>query len=147
MLRDFEPIADAGLGEVIVRNDQNCVHRAASVEEADIVVAWLGEEGINAFVKNRHAIGTLYTPIAIAPKGVEVCVFDEQQAARAIILLANHVEKMRRRSLTAPTGKVSRAVCEECGRPTDFPSELLGSVQTCPHCRANMDVADPPAFC
>jgi len=130
-----------------MRNEESCVHRATTLEEADIVVVWLGEEGIRAFVKNRHSIGTLCAPPAVAPKGVEVCVPDEEQAARAKILLADHAEAIRRRSQSAPTGKIFRAVCEECGRPTDFPAELFGSVQNCPHCRANMDVSDPPTLC
>lgn len=125
----------------------NCVYRAASVEEADIIVAWLAEREFNAFVKNRNVIGTVYVPMSTAPKGVEVCVLDEAQAKRAKELLAEHADELRHRPLPIPPGKVFRAVCEECGSPTDFPSELFGSVQTCPHCRANMDVNEPPPVC
>ncbi len=125
----------------------NCVYRAASVEEADIIVAWLAERGVRAFVKNRPVIGTGYVPMATAPKGVEVCVLGEEQAKRATELLAEHADELSHRPQPIPPGKVFRAVCEECGRPTDFPSELFGSVQTCPHCRANMDVNEPPAVC
>jgi len=127
--------------------EMNCVHRAVSVEEADIIVAWLADQEINAFVKNRNVIGTVYVPFATAPKGVEVCVLDEEQAKRATELLAEHADELSHRPQPIPPGKVFRAVCEECGRPTDFPSELFGSVQTCPHCRANMDVDEPPTVC
>ncbi len=125
----------------------NCVYRAASVEEADIIVVWLADQEINAFVKNRNVIGTVNVPFATAPKGVEVCVLDGEQAKRATELLAEHADELSHRPQPIPPGKVFRAVCEECGRPTDFPSELFGSVQTCPHCRANMDVDEPPAVC
>jgi hypothetical protein len=118
-----------------------------SVEEADIVVAWLADRGVLSFVKNRNVIATVYVPFATAPKGIEVCVLDGEQAKRARELLAEHADELRRRPQPIPPGKVFRAVCEECGRPTDFPSELFGSVQTCPHCRANMDVNEPPAVC
>jgi hypothetical protein len=124
-----------------------CVYCAVSVEEADIIVAWLADQEINAFVKDRHAIGTIYLAFAAAPKGVEVCVLDGEQAKRARELLAEHADELRHRPQPIPPGRVFRAVCEECGRPTDFPSELFGSVQTCPHCRANMDVNEPPAVC
>ena len=125
----------------------NCIYRAISVEEADIVVAWLAEQGVNAFVKDRHALGTIYLFFAVAPKGVEVCVFDPQQADLARNLLANHFADLKHRPMQAPPGKVFRTTCPECGRIADFPSELYGSVQTCPHCRANMDVTEPPAVC
>ncbi|MDO8630875.1 MAG: DUF2007 domain-containing protein [Phycisphaerales bacterium] len=130
-----------------MHHDPSCVYRAASVEQADIIVAWLAERGVNAFVKDRHVIGTVYVPFATAPKGVEVCVLDGEQAKRATELLSEHADELSHRPQPIPPGKVFRAVCEECGRPTDFPSELFGSVQTCPHCRANMDVNEPPAVC
>jgi hypothetical protein len=130
-----------------MRYSANCVYRAASVEEADIIVAWLAERSVQAFVKDRHAIGTIYLAFAAAPKGVEVCVLDPAQAGEARKLLQMHFDELSHRPQPVPPGKVFRAVCEECGRPTDFPSELYGSVQTCPNCRANMDVNEPPAVC
>lgn len=127
--------------------DLTCVYRALDLAEADIVSAWLAGQGINAHVTNRNPATNLYVPLAVSPNGIEVCVLGEEQAKRAKELLAEHADELRRRPQPIPPGKVFRAVCEECGRPTDFPSELFGSVQTCPHCRANMDVNEPPAVC
>ena len=38
------------------------------------------------------------------------------------------------------------ANCEDCGKPTTFPASKQGSVQTCPHCGAYLDVPDRAAF-
>jgi len=127
--------------------DMNCVYRAASVEEADIVVAWLVDRGISALVRDRHAIGTLNAPPAVAPKGIAVCVLNEEQAELAKMLLAEHTDELKKNRAHIQPGKVFRVVCEECGRASDFPSELYGSVQNCPICRANMDVIEPPQVC
>ncbi len=122
------------------------VFLAASVEEADIVVAWLHDRGVDAFVKNRHS-ATVFASLATTPKGVEVVVLDAMQADRAKQLLSEHADQLNQSGPSLPRGKVFRAVCEDCGRATDFPSELFGSVQTCPHCRANMDATDDPRVC
>src|SRR5262245_42468775 len=34
------------------------------------------------------------------------------------------------------------AVCEECGKRSEFPVALRGTVQSCPHCGASLDVGD-----
>jgi hypothetical protein len=33
-------------------------------------------------------------------------------------------------------------VCEECGRRSEFPAAQKGTVQSCPHCRAYVDVGE-----
>lgn len=64
------------------------VHNAGTLEEADIVVAWLDNQGIKAMVKNRHAIGTFSGLSAISHNEIEVCVTDPSEAERARELLA-----------------------------------------------------------
>jgi hypothetical protein len=39
------------------RLKMNCVYRASSAEQADIVVSWLGGQNISAFVQNRNMAG------------------------------------------------------------------------------------------
>jgi hypothetical protein len=120
--------------------DLICVYRTVSVEEADIIVAWLAEEKINSFVKNRHAIGTGYLALAAAPRGVEVCVFNPDQAERAKALLVEHADESAVKKLHDAAGPDIEAVCVECGRTSRFPFAQRGSVQTCPHCRQYLDV-------
>lgn len=115
--------------------DLICVHRARDIGEADIIVAWLEERGIAAMVKDRYAAGTLQVPQVVAPRGIEVCVLDAQQAEPAHALLAEHAAEH-----AVPKGAPVNATCEECGATTQFAAAQSGSVQSCPHCRAYLDV-------
>ena len=40
------------------------------------------------------------------------------------------------------TGTVT-AVCEECGKSSEWPATAMGTTETCPHCTAYMDIPDP----
>ena len=40
------------------------------------------------------------------------------------------------------TGTVT-AVCEDCGKESEWPATAMGTTQTCPHCHCYMDVPDP----
>ena len=64
------------------------VHNAGTMEEADIVVAWLDDQGIPAMVKNRHSISTFSGLGAISHNEIEVCVTDPGAAEKARELLA-----------------------------------------------------------
>ena len=39
-------------------------------------------------------------------------------------------------------GPPVEVVCEECGKRSEFPATQTGTVQSCPHCRAFVDVGD-----
>lgn len=115
--------------------DLICVHRARDVGEGDILVAWLAEQGIAAMVKDRYTAGTLQVSQIVAPLGIEVCVIDPTQANAARSLLAEHTTERVMKGDAAVD-----ATCEECGRTSRFPGTERGSVQSCPHCRAYVDV-------
>jgi hypothetical protein len=51
--------------------------------------------------------------------------------------------EQRQRSGEAPDVSV---VCEECGKTASFPASQLGSVESCPHCGAYVDVGDDVGF-
>ncbi len=119
-----------------------CVHRASSIGEADIVTAWLEEQGIPAFVKNRHGIATLNVPVLSAPHGVEVCVADDETAAQARDVLAEHAREIAEQSRATRSSAPVEATCEDCGRSSVFPPTQRGTVQTCPNCRGNIDVPE-----
>lgn len=122
-----------------------CVHRASNVLAADIVVAWLEEQGIAAFVKDRHMAGG-YPTIAVAPRGVEVCALDDEQADRALELLRNHQKSLSARH-AAVHDKTISVQCTECGRLVEFPGEFDGTVQICPSCGRTVDVGEEPELC
>ena len=120
--------------------DVICVYRAADLGEADIVAAWLAEQGITVHVKNRNSAINLYVPSVVAPRGIEVCVVDPAQADRAKELLRVHADESAVKKLHDTAGADIEAVCEECGKASRFPFAQRGSVQTCPHCRQYVDV-------
>ncbi len=119
-----------------------CVYRALDVAEADIVSAWLADQGIDAHVTNRNPAMNLYVPSVVSPKGIEVCVLDPQQAERAKELVRQHIELRKQKSKEPDSGRMIEAVCEECGAAAQFPFEQRGTVQTCPHCRQYLDVPE-----
>jgi hypothetical protein len=116
------------------------VYRAASIGEADIVAAWLEEQGIAAFVKDRGMVG-LYGPIAMSPLGIEVCVANSEVAVRAAELLREHAADVEAQK-GPPVKDTIDVVCEACGATTSFPNEQRGRVESCPKCRAFVDVPD-----
>jgi len=74
------------------------VHNAGTLEEADIVVAWLDDRGVKAMVKDRHTIGTYSGLGAVSHNQVEVCVVDPADADKARKLLKEHAEEISRRA-------------------------------------------------
>jgi hypothetical protein len=123
----------------------NCVYRASSVEQADIIVAWLAAQDIAAVVNNRNVAGEC-VGLAVGPRGIEVSVADSEEAAKAEVLLKAHLESIKMRPVDTSEKMIS-ILCTECGRPADFPEELYGTVQNCPSCGRNVDVVDPPKYC
>ena len=123
-------------------SDLICVYRALDIGEADIVVAWLVEHGIEAQVKNPFTAAMFQTPFLTAPRGIEVCVLDPAEADEAIDLLQAHHDEIHQERESHATGSTVLASCEECGRDAEFPAAQNGTVQTCPHCGKYIDVPD-----
>jgi len=78
-------------------DDLIVVHNAGTLEEADIVVAWLDDQGIKAMVKDRNVLGTLPGVGAVSHNQVEVCVGDTAEAEKARELLKKHAEEVAKR--------------------------------------------------
>ena len=125
-----------------MQRDLTCVYRAVDVAEADIVAAWLDDQGITAHVTNRNPAMNLYVPSVVSPKGIEVCVVDPAQAERARVLVLEHLEHRKEKTDEPAMGRTIESVCEECGKASRFPFEQRGTVQTCPHCRQYLDVPE-----
>ncbi|MBI4719202.1 MAG: hypothetical protein HY763_15500 [Planctomycetes bacterium] len=114
-----------------------CVRRTATVEEADIVVAWLDGQGIKAQVVDRENIGVRAFGVT-DHEGIAVCVADEEAAREARELLEAHDRQRLQGTVVAPTDLVLR--CPECGVSNSFPAQAAGTVQECFLCRAFVDV-------
>ncbi|MBI1825178.1 MAG: DUF2007 domain-containing protein [Planctomycetes bacterium] len=119
-------------------SDMTVVYRAADIGEADIVANWLQEQGFAAFVKNEYGAVAFQLPLVEGRTGIGVCV-QAGDGAAAAALLEQHREEIDRHKAEAGTNPI-QANCEECGKVTTFPASQRGTVQTCSHCGANMDV-------
>jgi hypothetical protein len=118
--------------------DLPIVFYASSVDQADIVAAWLNDQGIKTFVKDR--LGAGYPVLIVSPKGVAVCVGNEEDAERAKALLAEHFTESGRQRERSATGAEAAAMCDSCGEVSTFPAGQRGTVQTCSFCGEYVDV-------
>lgn len=115
--------------------DAVCVRRVGTVEQADIIASWLGEQGIEAVVSDRSNPGALAFGLTDT-EGFAICVADEETAQQARELLTKHDAAHPH----MPTGSMLDVQCGECGETASFDRESGPSVQTCPDCGAHIDV-------
>lgn len=115
------------------------VYNAANVEEAQHVRDILKKAGVLACVTGE-------LPQQASPDGTGPQVFvDRKQVNRAEELLSQYEEQIllqeNRRSASAPADAAPvDVVCDECGQVTRFDPGLRGTVQSCAHCNAFVDV-------
>jgi hypothetical protein len=124
---------------------------APDVRLASWVVDMLLKWGIPADVK-ADIPATTVDPLTGAtmmadPTGFEVIVTDPAKVDEAKKMLAERIEEMQaleaRREARANREGTVTAVCEECGKSSDWPASAMGSTENCPHCTAYMDIPDP----
>jgi len=116
--------------------DPICVRRTNTIEEADIIVAWLEEHGIEASVIDRDNPGVFAFGVT-DPEGVAICVADEATAETAKRLLEEHDrEHLQQQCSCASEVELH---CEECGHDFRVPGEQADGVVECPQCRAHVD--------
>jgi Zn finger protein HypA/HybF involved in hydrogenase expression len=124
--------------------DERCVFVANTVAEATATANWLEHEGISARVMDALTHGgleglTAWTGASL--RGVEVWVVNPEDAETARKLIAEN-EQLLAASTEAGDEKPVLAFCEECGSACEFPAELRGTIQDCPHCGRYMDAVD-----
>ncbi len=82
----------------------------------------------------------------VTPDEIEVRVTDPKKAGDARDLLGNALSVAALRAIREKranrTGTVT-AVCEECGKSSEWLASAMGTTDTCPHCQAYMDIPDP----
>lgn len=123
---------------------------AESAAVAEAVVQLLAGSGIVAEIiaPAVHAEAQPITGLTeLVPTGqFEVRVNDPAAAATARELLDSALAaaalQAARRKRAQRSGTIS-AVCEECGRSSDWPASAMGTTENCPHCAAYMDIPDP----
>jgi hypothetical protein len=130
--------------------DPRTVLSTDSPKVADTVIEWLAAEGIAAeLIVPRPSVSS--DPLTGLTEGpaeaeLEVRVIDMAKVEDARKLLSDAQRTARLHAIrderAKRTGTVT-AICEECGKPSEWPATAMGTTETCPHCTAYMDIPDP----
>lgn len=122
----------------LMLRDPKCVFVGASTADAEKIAGWLREKRVSVRVKEALRFSGL--------EGVEVWVqnADDIEKAKGIVSKIEQPESNNTRLGEATLGDATSIVafCESCGRATNFPSKLRGTIENCPHCGQFMDVID-----
>lgn len=119
-------------------NEPVCVRRVDTIEEAQLLVAWLDDNEIDATIMGGQNPGSLAFGVSDF-QGIRILVADDAIAARAAELLAEHDAGPRDNAAAEPSVDMT---CEECGAVTKFDSGEKNKVQTCSACGAFVDIPD-----
>lgn len=122
----------------------NSVYTTNSQGQADIVAAWLQENGLDARVNSNTSLGglpemILWSKTESASGAFEVWVpTDSINAAKTMI---SEWETCQRQATAERMAKGSvDAVCDSCGELNTLPPEKRGAVETCRNCGLYFDV-------
>jgi hypothetical protein len=120
------------------------------IAAARSLAEWLTEKGHPAMAMVPDLVAAPGDSLGLSPEtftGYEVRVLKEADAEPARQALddlkdevAARMDKLKKRS--ERTGTV-KAVCEECGKESEWPAASMGTTEVCPNCDAYMDVPDP----
>lgn len=113
-----------------------CIHRTSTVEEADIIVAWLEDNDIAATIFDPSNPGVMAFGVTDV-EGIQIFVADPATAERAKVLLDQH---QRDHAGGAAKEEQVKLKCEECGELNKFASDQRGTVQACGGCGGFLDV-------
>jgi hypothetical protein len=120
------------------------VYSANTNQDAHLLKSMLDSAGIEASVtEDNSLVGGWWGGTAPNLHRPKVWVDRSQEEAAAAILRDFEQKRFERseygKDIPTNTEPV-KATCEECGETSEFPAVQRGSVQTCPHCGAAMDV-------
>jgi hypothetical protein len=130
--------------------DPRCVLALPEETAAELIAAWLGEKGYGCELVVRPP-GLTVEPLTLAahpePAEYQVCVLKPEHIEPARALIEEHqagVAALREREAKRAnrTGTVT-AVCEDCGKWSEWPATAMGTTETCPFCVGYMDIPDP----
>ena len=115
-----------------------CIRRAATIEEAEIIVAWLDERGVMATILDPSNPGVAAFGVTDL-EGVAICVKDQNAANLARTFLVAHDRDRATAAQSAESTTASEVACEECGKGVTTESRAPGTTLECPHCGAFVD--------
>ncbi|HEV3386763.1 MAG TPA: hypothetical protein VG097_18245 [Gemmata sp.] len=132
----------------MIYRDPKCVYVGKDGASANMISGILDGAGFPSQVMNEATLGgfegvTGWVP-GFSHKGVEVWVIDQALVEPAKQFLQAELESVEkeRQKRASRTGTIS-AVCEECGKSSDWSADAMGTTNTCPNCGAYMDIPDP----
>jgi len=123
---------------------------ADDVKVAEKIIQFLASHDISAeaFTEPTQTISEPITGVSeVSPAEkfeIRVAIPAKAEDARKLIADVQNAAFIQsiREKRQQRTGTVS-AECEECGKSSDWPADLMGTVATCPNCGAYMDIPDP----
>jgi len=118
------------------------IYTAASNLEAHMIVRMLAASGIDAYAEEDQSGVSLWALGTMTQFHQPHVWIDKSTAPVVADLIRQFEATKKRRARSADDDAQVEAECEECGEASEFPARLEGTVQTCPHCRASMDVGD-----
>jgi len=121
--------------------DPVVIKRTSTVEEAEVIVAWLDAEGIKATIVDPGNPGVLAFGVTDM-EGIAICVADAQSAQRATLLLAEHDKRGGAPPKEGNSADAVEVECSECGRLNSFPGDAMGTVQQCAQCGEYLDIPE-----
>jgi len=130
--------------------DAVVVYDAESNLEAHFLEKMLAEAGVKAGVTEDVSLVGVFHGGALPGLHKPQVWVSRADLERAEQILAEYDRQLVERRRAAfeplqPEQTIAIGMCDKCGQRTPFPAKLLGSVQTCRHCGAYVDVGDEAA--
>ena len=115
-----------------------CVRRAATIEEAEIIVAWLDEHGVTATILDPSNPGVAAFGVTDL-EGVAICVKDQGTADLAGTFLEEHDRVRAMAAQATESNAAPVVVCDECKKRVTTEPSVPGTTLECPPCGAFID--------
>jgi hypothetical protein len=125
--------------------DPFAAYNAKSNLEAHLICGLLNDAGVPAVtIEDISQVGVWVGGLVSEIHKPQVWI-ERTDVERARPILTAYERRNAERGAERPLEPPVSAVCEECGTRTEFPAHLKGTTQSCPNCKAYMDVGDDEA--
>jgi hypothetical protein len=128
--------------------DPRTVFVADSPRLADAVIQLLAANNIPAEIEQTPPVeSSALTGMSDEPaEEFPILVMEPKKVdeAKELLTSAENQSLLRavREKRANRTGTVT-AVCEDCGKSSEWPAAVMGTTEICPHCNGYMDIPDP----
>ena len=117
------------------------VYNAANNLDAALVCEMLLAAGIEAYtVEDVSQVGAWM--FGLLPEIHKPQVWIARADIERVKPLLSEYDRRAAKPRTSNSDSTIEVICEDCRKPSTFPGSRLGSVETCPHCGAYVDVGD-----